>query len=78
MAALAAAAPLRAAFQPARQTGRSGRRACAARCAQQDPLLLRVARGEGAAAAAEWRRLHVGCLAAGLVSSCTNGCTLHL
>lgn len=31
---------------PARSS-RSSRRSCAARCAQQDPLLLRVARGEG-------------------------------
>ena len=42
-----------AAFQPLRQPARSIRRSVAARCQQQDPLLLRVARGEGGR---RWRR----------------------
>lgn len=50
MAALAGAQA--AAFRPLRQPTRTGRRACAVQCQQQDPLLLRVARGEGAAAVA--------------------------
>lgn len=49
MSQLAAAASSVAAFRPLRQQPtRSSRRSLSARCAQQDPLLLRVARGEGA------------------------------
>lgn len=59
MSSCAAVSQVAALRGPARPS-RSSRRSCAARCAQQDPLLLRVARGEGgrraAAAGARWRR----------------------
>lgn len=51
MSSCAAVSQVAALRGPARPS-RSSRRSCAARCAQQDPLLLRVARGEGGRRAA--------------------------